>query len=80
VARGHTDGTGTGRSRRQQDLPGQFSLFASTVHPELLDNCVSCHTDSASDAQSPFFANADRIRRTSAKSKIDLDNRPTRAS
>ncbi len=56
-------------------FPASSSLFASTVHPELLDNCVSCHTDSASDAQSPFFANADADSAYEhAKSKIDLDN------
>lgn len=56
-------------------FPASSSLFASTVHPELLDNCVSCHTDSASDAQSPFFANADPDSAYEhAKTKIDLDN------
>jgi hypothetical protein len=57
-----------------KNFPTGSSLFASTVHPVLTANCANCHTDSASNAQSPFFANSDPDSAYEhAKSKIDLD-------
>ncbi len=34
-------------------------LFATTVHPLLTAHCAACHVDSATNAQSPFFADSD---------------------
>ena len=58
-----------------KSFPATSSLFASTIHPVLTAHCAECHTDSASTAQSPFFANPDPDSAYQhAKSKIDLDN------
>lgn len=55
-------------------FPASSAEFASTVHPVLTANCAGCHTDSAANAQSPFFANSDPDSAyEAAKSKIDLD-------
>lgn len=57
-----------------RSFPPDSSLFASSVHPLLTDNCTGCHVDSAANAQSPFFADGDPDRAyEAAKSKIDLD-------
>jgi len=58
-----------------KNFPDDSSLFASTVHPLLTANCVTCHVDSAMDAQSPFFADSKPdTAYDAARSKIDLDN------
>jgi len=57
-----------------RSFPVDSGLFASTVHPLLTANCVSCHVDSAPNAQSPFFADPDAdAAYEAAKSKMDLD-------
>lgn len=57
-----------------KSFPADSGLFASTVHPLLTANCSGCHVESATNAQSPFFASADAdVAYPAAKSKIDLD-------
>ncbi len=57
-----------------KSFPADSSGFAATVHPVLTANCAGCHTDSSTDAQSPFFANSDPDSAyEAAKPKIDLD-------
>jgi mono/diheme cytochrome c family protein len=57
-----------------RSFPPDSTLFASTVHPLLTENCASCHVDSAANAQSPFFADSDPDSAyEAAKSKMDLD-------
>lgn len=58
-----------------KSFPVDSSQFAATVHPLLTDNCSGCHVDSAPNAQSPFFADADPdVAYIAAQSKMDLDN------
>ncbi len=58
-----------------KSFPSGSSLFASTVHPILTANCAGCHTESAVNAQSPFFANSDPDSAYEhAKPRMDLDN------
>ena len=57
-----------------KSFPASSALFASTVHPLLTANCASCHIDSATIPQSPFFADSDPdVAYEFAKSKINLD-------
>ena len=57
-----------------RSFPEESTLFESTVHPLLTDNCAACHVDSAVNAQSPFFADSDPdTAYEAAKSKMDLD-------
>lgn len=57
-----------------KSFPADSGLFAATVHPLLTANCSGCHVDSATNAQSPFFADADAdTAYEAAKSKMDLD-------
>ncbi len=58
-----------------KSFPVDSVLFSTTVHPLLTDHCAGCHVDSAANAQSPFFADADPDRAyESARPKIDLDS------
>jgi hypothetical protein len=58
-----------------KSFPTDSALFASTIHPVLKAFCSGCHTESAANPQSPYFANADPDSAYEyAKSKIDLDN------
>jgi mono/diheme cytochrome c family protein len=58
-----------------KSFPLDSGQFADTVHPLLTDNCSGCHVDSAPNAQSPFFADADPdVAYIAAQSKMDLDN------
>ena len=57
-----------------RSFPADPGLFASTVHPLLTAHCAGCHVDSATNAQSPFFADASpETAYEAAKSKMDLD-------
>jgi len=59
-------------------FPEAPALFASTVHPVLEEYCSRCHTSSAANAQSPFFASSDVAEAYSAaKVKINLDQPET---
>lgn len=56
-------------------FPADSGLFAAYVHPLLTANCAGCHVDSATNAQSPFFADSDPDSAyEAAKSKINLNN------
>ncbi|MGB5102171.1 MAG: LamG domain-containing protein [Steroidobacteraceae bacterium] len=60
-----------GASKSFPDSPG---LFASTVHPLLEEYCSRCHTSSAANAQSPYFASSDVDEAyAAARVKMDLD-------
>ncbi len=57
-----------------RSFPLEPDLFASTVHPLLTAHCAECHVNSATNAQSPFFADASpETAYEAAKSKMDLD-------
>jgi len=58
-----------------KSYPADSGLFASTVHPLLTAHCAGCHVDSASNAQSPFFADSDPDKAyEAAQAKMDIDN------
>jgi hypothetical protein len=58
-----------------KSFPVDSGLFATTVHPLLTRHCTECHVDSASNAQSPFFADNDPDKSyAAARAKMDLDN------
>jgi len=58
-----------------KSFPADSGLFAATVHPLLTMHCTACHVDSASNAQSPFFADNDPDKSyAAARAKMDLDN------
>ncbi len=55
-------------------FPEDSSLFGTTIHPILTENCASCHTDAAALPIAPFFASSDvDAAYEAAKSKINLD-------
>jgi mono/diheme cytochrome c family protein len=57
-----------------KSFPASSALFASTVHPLLTAHCAECHVDSASNAQSPFFADSDPDKAyEAARAKMDID-------
>jgi hypothetical protein len=57
-----------------RSFPASPGLFASTVHPLLEEYCSRCHTSSAANAQSPYFASSDvNEAYAAARVKIDLD-------
>ena len=63
-----------GESRSFPDSPASF---ATTVYPLLDQYCSRCHSDTAPNAQSPYFASADiDTAYAAAQSKINLDNIP----
>ncbi len=59
-------------------FPPQSSYFQNTVWPVLVENCASCHADSATIPIAPFFAQPDaadiEAAYDAAKPKIDLNN------
>jgi len=56
-------------------LPADAGLFAGTVYPVVTEYCAACHSGSASNAQSPFFADADvETAYAAARSRMNLDN------
>jgi mono/diheme cytochrome c family protein len=58
-----------------RSFPADSGLFAATVHPLLTAHCAACHVDSASNPQSPFFADSDPDKSyEAARAKLDLDN------
>ena len=55
-------------------FPEAPDLFASTVHPLLEEYCARCHTSSAANSQSPYFASGDVDEAyAAARVKINLD-------
>lgn len=61
----------TGASKNFPDDNGV--LFQSTIYPLLEQYCSECHSDTATFAQSPYFASEDvEVAYEAAKSKIDL--------
>jgi hypothetical protein len=57
-----------------KSFPAAPGLFASTVHPLLVEYCSRCHAPSAANAQSPFFASPDvNDAYAAARVKINLD-------
>lgn len=57
------------------NLPDDPALFDTYLHPLLTTYCATCHTDTASVPQSPFFANSDVASAyDAARSKINLNN------
>ncbi len=57
-----------------KSFPPEPALFAGTVYPLLEEYCSRCHSSTASNAQSPFFASADLAEAYDAvKARIDLD-------
>ena len=60
---------------RSKTFPAAADGFATTVHPLLLANCSSCHSDAAVTQQQPYFASIDiDAAYAAAQSKLDLDN------
>ncbi len=56
-------------------FPAAPTGFASTVYPLLTTYCSRCHSDTAANAQSPYFASADvDVAYAAVQSKINLDN------
>ena len=59
---------------QSKNFPPDSSLFASSVHPLLVQYCSQCHSDEAAVPQSPFFASADPdTAYAAAQSRIDLE-------
>lgn len=57
-----------------RNFPDDSSLFASTVHPLLVDYCAGCHQEAAAIPQAPYFAGPDvEAAYDAAKAKINLD-------
>jgi mono/diheme cytochrome c family protein len=57
-----------------KSFPTDAGLFATTVHPLLVEHCSRCHAPSAANAQSPFFASSDANEAyAAARVKINLD-------
>lgn len=55
-------------------FPDSSTLFGSTLHPLLVQNCARCHSASAASPVSPYFASSDVDEAyAAAKSKINLD-------
>lgn len=58
-----------------KSFPSSSSQFSSTVYPLLSQYCSECHSESATTAQSPFFASATiDTAYEAAKNVINLDN------
>jgi hypothetical protein len=58
-----------------KNFPNENALFAQNVYPLLSTYCSTCHSETASLAQSPFFADEDIDRAyQAAKSVINLDS------
>jgi hypothetical protein len=58
-----------------KNFPDDPGLYSTTVHPLLTANCAGCHVDSATDAQSPFFADDNPVTSyEAARAKMDLEN------
>jgi hypothetical protein len=57
-----------------KNFPADPGLFATTVHPLVVEYCARCHAPSAASSQSPFFASADvNEAYAAARTKINLD-------
>ncbi|MCP4273416.1 MAG: LamG domain-containing protein [Gammaproteobacteria bacterium] len=58
-----------------KNFPVSSDGFANTVYPLLTTYCVGCHSETATNRQSPYFASADvDVAYLAAQAKIDLDN------
>ncbi|NQD37277.1 LamG domain-containing protein [Permianibacter sp. IMCC34836] len=56
-------------------FPSDTADFRDTVYPLLTEYCSRCHSDTADNAQSPYFASADiNVAYAAVQSKINLDN------
>ena len=57
-----------------KSFPTDPGLFATTVHPLLVQYCATCHAPSSASSQSPFFASGDvNEAYAAARVKINLD-------
>ena len=57
-----------------KSFPAAPGLFATTVHPLVVEHCARCHAPSAASAQSPFFASGDvNEAYAAARVKMNLD-------
>lgn len=58
-----------------KNFPASSDGFANSVYPLLTTYCASCHSETAANRQSPYFASSDvDVAYLAAQSKIDLDN------
>ncbi len=58
-----------------RNFPADSSLYSSQIYPLVRQYCANCHSESATTAQSPFFASADLAQAyESAKRVINLDS------
>ncbi len=61
-----------------KSFPAAPGLFATTVHPLLVEYCSRCHSPSAANGQSPFFASSDvNDAYAAVRVKINLDQPET---
>lgn len=57
-----------------KNFPADSTLFATTVYPLLTEYCAECHSETATVAQSPYFAGGDvDAAYQAAQLKINLD-------
>jgi hypothetical protein len=57
-----------------KSFPADPGLFATTVHPLVVQYCAGCHAPSAASPQSPFFASGDvNEAYAAARVKMNLD-------
>jgi len=57
-----------------KSFPTDYSQFAATVHPLLMQHCAGCHVETSPTAQAPYFAQSDPAAAYAAvQTKIDLD-------
>jgi len=58
-----------------KNFPASSDGFANTVYPLLTTYCAGCHSETATNRQSPYFASADvDVAYLAAQAKMDLDN------
>lgn len=58
-----------------KDFPSSSDEFNSVLHPLLQTYCSECHSESATNRISPYFASDDvAVAYAAAQTKIDLDN------
>lgn len=60
-----------------RSFPSDTSLFSTTIYPVVKQYCSRCHSDTAGNSQSPFFASDDiDVAYAAVQSKLNLDNVP----
>ena len=79
------DGASTGREieleapvdhvvGESKQFPDDSTLFATHVHPLLIQYCTECHVETATAPQSPYFSDTDvEVAYAAVKNSIDLD-------